>query len=129
MLTIGRPCEERLILDNEQIEEDLKVLKVPSKITRTITFAIRQAIKDDEEKIEYTAFVFGLQKCRLKSQQEISIKRFVLDRSYPDKHFKLWPPPIFMTTITAIQTFFYLIHILHLQLIEGVSFKEGRSKI
>ena len=124
MLTIGSPCEERLILDCKQIEEDLKVLKVPSKITRTITFAIRQATKDDEKKIEYTAFVYGLQKCRLKNQQEIAIKRFVLDRSYPDKQFKLWPPPLFMTTITSIQTIFYLVHILHLHLNEGVSLQD-----
>ena len=121
MLKVRSSCDDRLILDCEQIKEDLKLLKIPSKTSRTISFAIRQAVKDDDKNIEYTAFVVGLQKCRLSSQQEIYIKRFILDRSFPDQQFKLWPPPIFMTTITSIQTIFFLFHILHLTLSQGIS--------
>ena len=85
MFNLTQSCDRRLVLDCDIIEEELGLLrqstsnngepKLSSKIARNISFAIRQADKDDNGKIDYAAFVVSLQKCRLISQEEIIIKK------------------------------------------------------
>ena len=123
-----KPCDDRLILDVEKIEEDLKLLKIPTKISRTINTAIRYSRKQYGDTLDYASFLIGLQKCKLRSEQEVVIKRFVLDRAHPDTQFSLWPPPLFITTMTLFQTVFFVYHILHLNINQEISIMDGLWK-
>ena len=92
MYISNNSCDDRLILDIEKIEEDLKLLKIPTKISRTINAAVRHSRKQCGDTVDYASFLVGLQKCKLRSEQEVVIKRFVLERAHPDNQFRLWPP-------------------------------------
>ena len=125
MYVSNNSCDDRLILDVEKIEEDLKLLKIPTKISRTIKTSIRYSRKQCGDTLDYASFLVGLQKCKLRSEQEVVIKRFVLERAHPDTQFSLWPPPLFITTITILQTIFFVYHILHLNINQEILIVDG----
>ena len=122
---ISESSSEVLILDIEQIKQDLMKIKGSSKIAKTIFYAIKVAQQFDENKISYDAFVIALQKCKIRKMDDIvKIEKFVLDRTYQDRKIKLWPPPVFISTIVSVQTFFFIIHTLHLSLFQEVPFAD-----
>ena len=81
---------EVLMLDVEQIKEDLKILKVSSKMSRTILFALQTASKYDKNKVTYVSFVVSLQKCKLRKFEDVvKIEKFILDRCYQEKNMRI----------------------------------------
>ena len=117
-------CDDTLILDQEQIQEDFKFLKGSSKTSRTILFAIRHAEKHHGKngtKVSYASFMVGLQMCKLKSSQEISIKKFVLERCYTDRKIEIWSPLLFISIVTLMQTTFLVTHTLYLNIVHKIS--------
>ena len=116
---------EVLMLDVEQIKEDLKILKVSSKMSRTILFALQTASKYDKNKVTYVSFVVSLQKCKLRKFEDVvKIEKFILDRCYQEKNMRIWPPPLFISTIVSLQTIFFVAHGLYLNFTQSVQFSE-----
>ena len=116
---------EVLMLDVEQIKDDLQILKVSSKISRTILFALQTASKYDKSKVTYVSFVVSLQKCKLRKFEDVvKIEKFILDRCYQEKNMRIWPPPLFISTIVFLQTIFFIVHALYLNFTQSLEFSE-----